>query len=119
MDEAKIYNVCLQRVKFQITNAKQRLNNSIPKHGRVVLESYQTGDMDEIIDILELYDLDSHTPEGLAVKLEDLAYTVSLLVKEEISFEYDDRGNLCLCLRVQQEKEETFDEAAMALAEAS
>ena len=111
MDEAKIYNVCLQRVKFQVTNAKQRLNGCIPPGGRLILESYQTGELDEIIDILEIYDLETHTREGLAEKLDDLAYTVSIMVKEKISFDYDERGDLCLCLWVLQESEEIFSRA--------
>jgi hypothetical protein len=115
MDEAKIYNVCLQRVKFQITNAKQRLNGAIPPGGRIVLESYRTGDTDEIIDILEIYDLEVHTREGLEEKLEDLAYTVSVLVKDKIAFENDEKGNLCLCLMVRQEREEIFSEEGTVL----
>lgn len=97
MDDAKIYNVCLMRVKFQITNAKQRLNNTFHSGG-IILESYNTGDLEEIIDILELYDLDDRTPEGLSQKLEDLAYTVSVLVREKIVFDYDLKGNLGLYL---------------------
>jgi hypothetical protein len=103
MDNAKIYNVCLQRVKFQIGNAKQRLHNSITHNIRMVLESYNTGDIEEIVDILELYDLDDRSRKGLAEKLQDLAYTVSILVKDNISFEYDERGNLGLYLIVKQE----------------
>ena len=98
MDEAKIYNVCLMRVKFQITNAKQRLNGSIPSGNRLLLESYNTGDIIDIIDILELYDLDDQTRDGLAQKLDDLAYTVSILVKEKMAFDYDEKGNLGLYL---------------------
>jgi len=102
MDEAKIYNVCLMRVKFQITNAKQRLNGSIPSGNRQLLESYNTGDIIDIIDILELYDLDDQTRDGLAQKLDDLAYTVSILVKDKIAFDYDERGNLGLYLLLKE-----------------
>ena len=98
MDDAKIYNVCLMRVKFQITNAKQRLNGTFPSGGKLALESYNTGDIEDIIDILEIYDLDDRTPEGLSQKLEDLAYTVSVLVREKIVFDYDLKGNLGLYL---------------------
>ena len=104
MDDAKIYNVCLQRVKFQITNAKQRLNDTFSSGGRVALESYNTGDIDDIIDILEIYDLDDRTPEGLSGKLADLAYTVSVLVREKIFFDYDLKGNLGLYLELQGER---------------
>lgn len=104
MDDAKIYNVCLMRVKFQITNAKQRLDNTFRSGGRLFLESYNTGDIEEIIDILEIYDLDDRTPEGLSQKLEDLAYTVSVLVREKIVFDYDLKGNLGLCLELKEER---------------
>jgi len=103
MDDAKIYNVCLQRVKFQITNAKQRLNSTFPSVSRLALESYNTGDIEEIIDILELYDLDDRTREGLSEKLEDLAYTVSVLVRDKITFDYDEKGNLGLYLLLKGE----------------
>jgi hypothetical protein len=102
MDEAKIYNVCLMRVKFQIMNARQRLNGSILSGNRQLLESYNTGDITDIIDILELYDLDDQTRDGLAQKLDDLAYTVSILVKDKIAFDYDERGNLGLYLLLKE-----------------
>jgi hypothetical protein len=104
MDDAKIYNVCLQRVKFQITNAKQRLNGKFPSGGKLALESYNTGDIEDIIDILEIYDLDDRTRDGLSEKLEDLAYTVSVLVKEKIVFDYDLKGNLGLYLVIKEER---------------
>jgi hypothetical protein len=116
MDEAKIYNVCLQRVKFQITNAKKRLNGFVPPEGRLVLESYNTGDIDEIIDILEIYDLDRHTREGLDEKLEDLAYTVSVLVKESVAYDYDEKGNLGLYFILNKRAGEAYDEADAELA---
>jgi len=119
MDDAKIYNVCLQRVKFQITNAKQRPNSTFPSGGSVALESYNTGDIEDIIDILEIYDLDDRTREGLSEKLEDLAYTVSLLVKEKIVFDYDPKGNLGLYLELRGERpaqEINTADAAMAAA---
>jgi hypothetical protein len=116
MDEGKIYNVCLQRVKFQITNAMQRLNNDTPPSGRLILESYNTGDIEEIIDILEIYDLEDRTLAGLAEKLEDLAYTVSALVRKKIAFDYDEKGNLGLYLVVDESTEEVFSGTRSALA---
>lgn len=103
MNDAKIYNVCLQRVKFQITNAKLRLNGAVPPGGWLALESYNTGAIEDIIDLLEIYDLEDRTPEGLSEKLEDLAYTVSVLVREKIAFAYDQKGNLCLYLVIKEE----------------
>jgi len=118
MDEAKIYNVCLQRVKFQITKAKQRLNSSETGEGRKILESYCTGDVDEIIDILELYDLESLDRNGLHEKLEDLAYTVSVMVRESITFDYDENGQLGLYLDLKRSPEEECDGTDAALAAA-
>jgi len=109
MDEGKIYNVCLQRVKFQITNAFQRLNNASPPSGRLILESYNTGDIEEIIDILEIYDLEDRTRAGLTDKLDDLAYTVSALVRTQIAFDYDEKGNLGLFLVIDERKEEFIE----------
>lgn len=119
MDDAKIYNVCLQRVKFQITNAKQRMNSTFPSGGKLALESYNTGDIDDIIDILEIYDLEDRSREGLSQKLEDLAYTVSVLVREKISFDYDLKGNLGLYLELQGERlAQEINESDAALAAA-
>lgn len=119
MDELKIYNVCLQRVKFQISNARQRLNGTLPFDSRVQLESYNTADLDDIIDILELYDLDNHTHEGLREKLADLAYTVSVLVKEKMAFDYDEKGNLGLFLILDRRSAEAINVQAESLVSAA
>ena len=119
MDEGKIYNICLQRVKFQITNALQRLNNATPPPDRFILESYNTGDVEEIIDILEIYDLEDRTSAGLAEKLEDLAYTVSALARRKIAFDYDEKGNLGLYLVTDESVEEVFSETRATLAAAN
>ena len=119
MDDAKIYNVCLMRVKHQITNARQRLADDVIHKGQIILESYNTGDIEDIIDILEIYDLDDRTPEGLSEKLEDLAYTVSVLVKEKIYFDYDLKGNLGLYLELNGERlAQEINTATAALAAA-
>ncbi len=118
MDDAKIYNVCLMRVKHQITKANERLDNgSAPKAG-IVLESYNTGDLEEIIDILELYDIEDRTPAGLAEKLEDLAYTVSVLVREKVVFDYDEKGNLGLQYIPKERSAEAYNVSDAALAAA-
>jgi len=116
MDDAKIYNICLMRVKFQITNAKQRLNGQFPSGGKFALESYNTGDIEDIIDILEIYDLEDRTREGLSKKLEDLAYTVSSLVREKILFDYDPRGNLGLYFALEKESSKQFSNTDAVLA---
>ncbi|TAN40711.1 MAG: hypothetical protein EPN25_06705 [Nitrospirae bacterium] len=118
MDEAKIYNVCLQRVKFQITNAKKRLAASHVTADAMVLESYNTGDLVEIIDILEIYDLEDHTPQGLKEKLQDLAYTVSVMVRDTIAFDFDDKGHLALYWVVEDAAAVTVTENEEALAAA-
>lgn len=93
-EDFKIYGCCLERIKFQIREAQKR--RARPVDGKVVLESYFTGELDEIVDLLELYDLDEETCEALEEKLADLAYDVSLLAREKVEFAYDRRGDLCL-----------------------
>lgn len=103
MEDAKIYNVCLMRVSHQIVKAKQRRKDGLFFGSLITLESYNTGDMDDIIDILEIYDLEDRSPKGLSEKLDDLSYTVSVLVREKIFFDYDEKGNLGLCLELKGE----------------
>lgn len=96
IDGVKIYGLCLERLKHQIDMAKAKGISS----ERVVLECYNTGDIDEIIDILELYDIEHKDANTLKDKLDELAYTVSLLIRHSIEFGYDTDGNLCLYLRL-------------------
>jgi len=118
MDDAKIYNVCLMRVKHQIGKAIERLGyGSLPEAG-IILESYNTGDLEEIVDILELYDIENRTPEGLAEKLEDLAYTVSVLVREKVVFDYDEKGNLGLQFIPREHLVNVYERRGEALAAA-
>lgn len=88
----KLYGLCIERLKHQLALARERVR----ERDRVVLEGYQTGDIDEIIDILELYDIEEKTLEKLQEKLEDLAHDASIFIKETIEFDYDDNDNLCL-----------------------
>lgn len=118
MDDAKIYNVCLMRVKHQIAKAKERLGDYSSSEAVIVLESYNTNDPEEIIDILELYDLEDRTPAGLVEKLEDLSYTVSVLVREKVVFDYDEKGNLGLQFIPKERLVEAYNEADTALAAA-
>lgn len=96
MEGVKIYGLCLERLRHQINLARAR--GAAPGEP-AVLESYNTGDIDEIIDILELYDIEHETPDALMEKLEDLAYSASLLVKEKIEFGFNGRGHLCIYWR--------------------
>ncbi len=92
MEEVKIYGLCLERLRYQITNAGKRINGQ----GRFLLECYNTGEIDDIIDILELYDVTEKTQEHLRRKLDEVAYTASLLVQESVTFDYTDDGHLGL-----------------------
>lgn len=96
MDGVKIYGLCLERLKHQITNAKSRAAGA----ERVLLESYNTGDPEDIIDILELYDVTERTIEQVTEKLEDLAYTISVLTREKLRFDFTDEGYMGLFLSV-------------------
>ncbi len=93
MLEAKIYGLCLERLRHQIKKAKERGIS-----GDCLLEGYNTGDIDEIIDILEIYDLEERSIEGLMQKLDDLAYSVSLLTQEKLFFDFTEEGHLGLYL---------------------
>lgn len=104
MEGVKIYGLCLERLRHQIKNAMKRFGNEGPEYpGRVLLESYNTGELEEIIDILELYEVKERTPEELREKLDDLACTVSELVRETVIFDYTDEGCLGLYLAMRKE----------------
>jgi len=97
LEGVKIYGLCIERLKHQIAIASKKRSSS---ENRVVLECYNTGDIDEIIDILELYDIEHKTADTIKAKLDELAYTASLLVRDLVEFDYDSEGNLCLYLKI-------------------
>ncbi len=99
MDTAKIYGLCLERLKYQIRNAVNNNGKSRYKENTCMLENYCTGDIDEIIDILELYDIEERSISGILEKLDELAYTVSVLTREQLFFGFDSSGLLALFLR--------------------
>lgn len=108
MEGVKIYGLCLERLRHQIRNAKDRIgrgNGNGDATNRVLLESYCTGDMDEIVDVLELYDIDEKTSAQVQEKLEDLAYTVSVLIREQIAFGLTPEGHLGLYWVIKEEEE--------------
>lgn len=111
MLEAKIYGLCLERLRHQIKKAREKDSIS----GDYLLECYNTGDIDEIIDILELYDLEERSYSGLMQKLDDLAYTVSLLTQEKLFFDFTEEGHLGLYLFVDgnMKRPETIKEIAV------
>src|SRR5271169_2187485 len=56
MDDAiKIYGLCLERLKHHIKNAKNRVKaGTYSSPDQLLLESYNAGDLEDIVDILEL-----------------------------------------------------------------
>ena len=119
MEAAKIYGLCLERITHQILRAKQRINGGQQHNGLILLESYNTGDIEDIIDILELYDIETRTNEGLKEKLGDLAYTVSALMREVLFFDYAEEGHMGLYLSLKcagNESHEVIDADAVAVA---
>ena len=103
LGSVKIYGICLERLKHQIDIAKSRISKGLIQDNRVILESYNTDDIDEIIDILELYDIEHRTNQALKEKLDELSYTVSLLIRHIVEFDYDEDGNLGIYLNLQKE----------------
>ena len=100
-DSVKIYGLCLERLKQQIKNARNRATSKIyTGTDHVLLESYNTGELEDIIDILELYDLEETTFESLKEKLDDLAYTVSVLIGETLTFGFSEESYLGLYLAI-------------------
>lgn len=105
-DGVKIYGLCLERIRHQIRNAKKKSHNAaFGEEDIFLLESYNTGDIEDIIDILELYDIENKTLDGLHDKLEELAYTVSVLIRETIRFGFTYEGYLGLYLNLNTERE--------------
>lgn len=101
----KIYGVCLQRLEYQIKIARSKIEReNLHNNGKVMLECYQTGEIDEIIDLLELYDIEDKRPETIREKLEELAENLSLMIRETIDFGFSDEGLLCLYLRLNEHK---------------
>jgi len=100
MDNAKIYGICLERLKHQIKLAKQRVKAGACGDNPILLECYNTGEVEEIVDILELYDVEEKTREHISEKCGELAYTISELSRELLTFGYTEKGHLGLYLFV-------------------
>ena len=98
MDNAKIYGICLERLKHQIKLAKQRVKAGACGNNPILLECYNTGDIEEIVDILELYDVEEKTRGHIIEKCEELACTISELSREVLMFDYTGKGHLGLYL---------------------
>lgn len=115
MEGVKIYGLCLERLRHQITSAQKRVKDDGALCRDIfLLESYNTGEIDDIIDILELYDIADRTHELLREKLNDLAYTVSELLRERLFFDYTSNGHLGLYLTVRAESLTARQEESLA-----
>lgn len=90
MLDAKIYGLCLERIKHQILIAQNRGEK------KVLLETYCTRDTGEVVDILELYDLTDQTDEGVWEKLSELAFSVSVLLGHTLEFGHGPDGEIGL-----------------------
>ncbi|MGC2061414.1 MAG: hypothetical protein WA610_00435 [Thermodesulfovibrionales bacterium] len=93
-DNAKVYGLCLYRLKYQIERAIGRAGGCGLK--QLILECYNTSEIDEVVDILEIYDLQERSQEELEAKLGELAYTVSVLTRQSLFFDYTEQGYLGL-----------------------
>ncbi len=98
----KIYGMCLERLAHQIKLAKERVKNMETVPERIVLECYFTSDVDDIIDIIELYDVQDKKWETVKTKLDDLSQDISLMMREHLEFDISEDGNLCLYLRLKK-----------------
>ncbi|MCX7794540.1 MAG: hypothetical protein N2257_09100 [Thermodesulfovibrionales bacterium] len=94
----KIYGMCLERLQHQIKLAKERVKTMNPVPEKVVLECYFTKDVEDIIDILELYDIEHKDMDTVKKKLEDLADDLSIMMRERVEFSFNEDGDLCLYL---------------------
>lgn len=102
METASICGLCLERLKYQIRNAKKRTDNSggQTRPVKILLESYNTGDPDEIVDILEIYHVKDRTLDGVKETLAELAYSASVLTREALHFDFNDEGHFGLFLSI-------------------
>lgn len=99
MQRARIYGICLERLSVLIGKAKARLTGE-GHWARVILESYHTGDIDDIVYILELDDIEERTQRGLRKEIDYLTSTLSEASGEMLSFDYCEAGYLGLYLTV-------------------
>jgi hypothetical protein len=100
MEGFKIHNICLDKLTERIDEARIGSEVRSDKDGRILLESYNTSDIDEIIRIIGISDLRDRTIEGLLEKLEDLSLTLSCFTQEDLIFAFSEQGDLGLYLSV-------------------
>lgn len=97
-DGLKIYGMCLERLQHQISLAKKRIKAMNPPSERIVLECYYTKDVEDIIDVLELFDIEHKDMDTVNQKLSDLADDISMMMRERLEFCFNENGDLCLYL---------------------
>ncbi|UCE78449.1 MAG: hypothetical protein JSV13_08020 [Nitrospiraceae bacterium] len=103
IEGVKIYGICLERLQHQIMVAKSRIEKeNLQDKDRIELECYNTGEIDDIVDILELYDIKDEGVETLKEKLKELADDVAIFIRETIEFGFSDNGHLSLYLRLKK-----------------
>lgn len=95
MDGIKIYGLCIDRLKHQID-----LAGRVKDNGVVLLESYESSDPQDLIDILELYDIEDQDAGRVQDRLEEMAETASALTQESLSFGQTPEGHIGLYLKV-------------------
>lgn len=106
----KVYGFCLDRLRYQIANVKQKSEKAADSGEELVLlESYNSGDVQDILDILEIEDLQDYDLSALSDKLSEVAHTLSNLTGEAISFGYNDAGHLGLYLSLNGDNEYLSD----------
>lgn len=98
----KIYGICLERLAHQIRLAKERVKGIDTVPEKIVLECYFTSDVEDIIDIIELYDIEDKRWETVKAKLHDLSQDLSLMMRESLEFGISEDGDLCLYLRLKR-----------------
>lgn len=97
MDGIKIYGLCIDRLKHQIANAGRI---SAKDNGAVLLESYESANPKDLIDILELYDIGDQDSESVQDRLAEMAETASALTQENLKFGHTPEGYIGLYLKV-------------------
>jgi len=96
----KINNICLDKLIESIDAARKNGHDTADKNGRILVESYNTSEAEEIIRILGLHDIKERTFEGVRDKLDDLSLTLSCFTQEELVFDFSEQGKLGLYLSV-------------------
>ena len=106
LQDFKLYGLCIMRLRHQIQRA---LDSGRMRDGRVELESFCTAETDEIVDLLELYDLEDRTRAGLMEMLGELAADASLFVSGQIEFAFNEESELSLYLLAEEAEARSWE----------